>query len=165
MLIVLFFFSNFCPPGTCRKVCDATNVDSIQSAQRLKGCVVINGSLEIQIRGGGNYKWIRGLMFARSTYKVYNVCKKFKKEFPFVNYLDREKEVQWSVIFARDSWSKIRAVLFRVLPICRKDGVHELDWNWLALTRSPSKDKWKSGPMAKEGMWGYSRIAKFGNSS
>lgn len=40
--------------GTCRKMCDAANVDSIQSAQRLKGCVIINGSLEIQIRGGGN---------------------------------------------------------------------------------------------------------------
>lgn len=39
--------------GACRKICDAASVDSIQSAQRLKGCVIINGSLEIQIRGGG----------------------------------------------------------------------------------------------------------------
>lgn len=38
--------------GPCRKVCIAANVESIQSAQKLKGCVIINGSLEIQIRGG-----------------------------------------------------------------------------------------------------------------
>jgi len=42
--------------GPCRKVCIAANVESIQSAQKLKGCVIINGSLEIQIRGGSKYK-------------------------------------------------------------------------------------------------------------
>jgi len=44
--------------GPCRKVCIAANVESIQSAQKLKGCVIINGSLEIQIRGGSEYKRI-----------------------------------------------------------------------------------------------------------
>ncbi|XP_065207315.1 insulin-like peptide receptor isoform X2 [Planococcus citri] len=42
--------------GPCRKVCDAASVDSIQTAQRLRGCIVINGSLEIQIRGGNIVK-------------------------------------------------------------------------------------------------------------
>jgi len=44
--------------GPCRKVCIAANVESIQSAQKLKGCVIINGSLEIQIRGGSKYKYM-----------------------------------------------------------------------------------------------------------
>lgn len=38
--------------GMCRKDCPAANVDSIGSAQQLRGCTHIKGSLEIQIRGG-----------------------------------------------------------------------------------------------------------------
>lgn len=40
--------------GICPKVCSSFLVDSISSAQKLKGCTYINGSLVIQIRGGGN---------------------------------------------------------------------------------------------------------------
>lgn len=38
--------------GPCRKECPSASVDSIASAQRLRGCTYIKGSLEIQIRGG-----------------------------------------------------------------------------------------------------------------
>lgn len=40
--------------GICPKVCSSFLVDSVSSAQKLKGCTYINGSLVIQIRGGGN---------------------------------------------------------------------------------------------------------------
>lgn len=40
--------------GKCQKECPGTNIDSIESAKQLHGCTLINGSLEIQIRGGRN---------------------------------------------------------------------------------------------------------------
>ncbi|KAK8757577.1 hypothetical protein V5799_004791 [Amblyomma americanum] len=40
--------------GICPKVCSSFHVDGISSAQKIKGCTHINGSLIIQIRGGGN---------------------------------------------------------------------------------------------------------------
>jgi hypothetical protein len=42
--------------GRCRKNCGAANIDSIQSAQKLRGCTHIDGSLEIQIRSQGGRK-------------------------------------------------------------------------------------------------------------
>jgi hypothetical protein len=42
--------------GRCKKVCGAANIDSIQSAQKLRGCTRIDGSLEIQIRSQGGRK-------------------------------------------------------------------------------------------------------------
>ncbi|XP_034934198.1 insulin-like receptor [Chelonus insularis] len=40
--------------GPCLKECSGASVDSIASAQKLRGCTHIRGSLEIQIRGGKN---------------------------------------------------------------------------------------------------------------
>ncbi|XP_064650829.1 insulin-like peptide receptor isoform X2 [Lineus longissimus] len=40
--------------GPCPKECSGTKIESIATAQRLKGCTVIKGYLEIQIRGGKN---------------------------------------------------------------------------------------------------------------
>ncbi|KAK2579468.1 hypothetical protein KPH14_010782 [Odynerus spinipes] len=40
--------------GPCLKECAGASVDSIASAQKLRGCTHITGSLEIQIRGGKN---------------------------------------------------------------------------------------------------------------
>ncbi|XP_043602094.1 insulin-like receptor isoform X3 [Bombus pyrosoma] len=40
--------------GPCQKECAGANVDSIASAQKLRGCTHITGSLEIQLRGGKN---------------------------------------------------------------------------------------------------------------
>lgn len=37
--------------GRCAKECPGTNVDNLLSAQQLRGCTKIVGSLEIQIRG------------------------------------------------------------------------------------------------------------------
>ncbi|KAL0128719.1 hypothetical protein PUN28_003826 [Cardiocondyla obscurior] len=43
-----------CEGRWCPKECSGANVDSISSAQKLRGCTHIKGSLEIQIRGGKN---------------------------------------------------------------------------------------------------------------
>ncbi|KAI0216277.1 Insulin receptor [Lamellibrachia satsuma] len=40
--------------GKCPKICDGMVIDNVAAAQKLKGCVVINGILEIQIRGGSH---------------------------------------------------------------------------------------------------------------
>jgi len=42
--------------GPCRKECQGVNVDSIATAQKMRGCTYIKGSLEIQIRGGSEYQ-------------------------------------------------------------------------------------------------------------
>ncbi|XP_074651853.1 insulin-like peptide receptor [Tubulanus polymorphus] len=40
--------------GRCPKVCSGAKIDNIAAAQRLKGCTVINGMLDIQLKGGQN---------------------------------------------------------------------------------------------------------------
>jgi hypothetical protein len=44
--------------GPCRKECQGVNVDSIATAQKMRGCTYIKGSLEIQIRGGSEYQML-----------------------------------------------------------------------------------------------------------
>ncbi|KAF4083004.1 hypothetical protein AMELA_G00134960 [Ameiurus melas] len=48
--------SMFCTAcdGLCDKVCDGKDIDSVDAAQSLKDCTVINGSLRITIRRGKN---------------------------------------------------------------------------------------------------------------
>ncbi|XP_050440178.1 insulin-like receptor [Adelges cooleyi] len=69
--------------GPCRKVCIAANVESIQSAQKLKGCVVINGSLEIQIRGGTNI--VKELEESLSMIEEITGYLKVVRSFPLVS--------------------------------------------------------------------------------
>lgn len=46
--------SMFCSAcdGLCDKVCEGKDIDSLDAAQSLKDCTVINGSLRITIRRG-----------------------------------------------------------------------------------------------------------------
>lgn len=46
--------SMFCSAcdGLCDKVCEGKEIDSLDAAQSLKDCTVINGSLGINIRRG-----------------------------------------------------------------------------------------------------------------
>ncbi|XP_041082104.1 insulin-like growth factor 1a receptor isoform X2 [Polyodon spathula] len=48
--------SMFCSPcdGPCHKICDSSIIDSVDTAQSLKGCTVIGGNLVINIRRGNN---------------------------------------------------------------------------------------------------------------
>lgn len=62
----LLFFSLHCTPcaGPCPKVCDygkEKTIDSVTSAQELRGCTVVNGSLVINIRGGSKSCMSKGL--------------------------------------------------------------------------------------------------------
>lgn len=65
--IPLLFLSLMCTPclGPCPKVCHLLEgektIDSVTSAQELRGCTVINGSLIINIRGGSEC-WGSGLL-------------------------------------------------------------------------------------------------------
>lgn len=47
----------FCTPchGLCDKVCEGKVIDSVDSAQLLKDCTFIKGSLHINIRRGSKY--------------------------------------------------------------------------------------------------------------
>ncbi|XP_031443012.1 insulin-like growth factor 1 receptor isoform X2 [Clupea harengus] len=40
--------------GVCDKICESKNIDSVNAAQNLKGCTVIKGNLNINIRRGDN---------------------------------------------------------------------------------------------------------------
>ena len=44
---------NFCG-DSCPKICTSSLISDIGSVQKLKGCTIINGSLEIALRGGGS---------------------------------------------------------------------------------------------------------------
>ena len=58
------FCSLMCTPclGPCPKVCHLLEgektIDSVTSAQELRGCTIINGSLIINIRGGSECSWV-----------------------------------------------------------------------------------------------------------
>ena len=60
-LFLCSILSLMCTPclGPCPKVCQILEgektIDSVTSAQELRGCTVINGSLIINIRGGSEY--------------------------------------------------------------------------------------------------------------
>lgn len=45
-----------CITGNCPKKCDGSSIDNTQTAQLLKGCEIITGSLEIQLRSRGGGK-------------------------------------------------------------------------------------------------------------
>lgn len=62
----LLSFSLHCTPcaGPCPKVCDfgkEKTIDSVTSAQELRGCTVVNGSLVINIRGGSKFCMSKGV--------------------------------------------------------------------------------------------------------
>ena len=67
------FCSLMCTPclGPCPKVCHLLEgektIDSVTSAQELRGCTIINGSLIINIRGGSECSGGRGCRLLGST--------------------------------------------------------------------------------------------------
>lgn len=69
--------------GPCQKECAGTNVDSIASAQKLRGCTHIIGSLEIQIRGGKNI--VKELEDSLNTIEVIDGYLKIVRSFPLIS--------------------------------------------------------------------------------
>nr|XP_031833558.1 insulin-like receptor [Nomia melanderi] len=69
--------------GPCQKECSSRMVDSIASAQKLRGCTRITGSLEIQIRGGKNI--VKELEDNLSTIEEINGYLKIVRSFPLIS--------------------------------------------------------------------------------
>ncbi|XP_046628690.1 insulin-like receptor isoform X2 [Neodiprion virginianus] len=69
--------------GLCLKECSGTNVDSIASAQKLRGCTHITGSLEIQIRGGKNI--VKELEDSLSMIEEIDGYLKIVRSFPLIS--------------------------------------------------------------------------------
>ncbi|GIY56894.1 insulin-like receptor [Caerostris extrusa] len=71
-----------CKPcrGQCPKICAGAVVDSVGSAQKLKGCTQIYGSLEIQIQGGDNI--IKELESSLSSIQEIRGYLKIARSFP-----------------------------------------------------------------------------------
>lgn len=69
--------------GSCLKECTGANVDSIASAQKLRGCTHIAGSLEIQIRGGKNI--VKELEDNLSTIEEIDGYLKVIRSFPLIS--------------------------------------------------------------------------------
>lgn len=85
-----------CEPckGQCRKECQGVNVDSIATAQKMRGCTYIKGSLEIQIRGGKNV--VKELEENLSMLEEIEGYLKIVRSFPLVslNFLRRLRVIQ-----------------------------------------------------------------------
>lgn len=69
--------------GMCRKECKGANVDSIISAQNLRGCTHIKGSLEIQIRGGRNV--VKELEDNLNMIEIIDGYLKIVRSFPLIS--------------------------------------------------------------------------------
>jgi len=72
-----------CEGRWCLKECAGANVDSIASAQKLRGCTHIAGSLEIQIRGGKNI--VKELEDNLSTIEEIDGYLKIVRSFPLIS--------------------------------------------------------------------------------
>ncbi|XP_076760117.1 insulin-like receptor-like [Xylocopa sonorina] len=69
--------------GLCQKECPGASVDSISSAQKLRGCTHITGSLEIQIRGSKNI--VKELEDNLNTIEVIDGYLKIVRSFPLIS--------------------------------------------------------------------------------
>ncbi|XP_075217094.1 insulin-like receptor [Lycorma delicatula] len=69
--------------GPCKKECEGLSVDSIASAQKLRGCTYIKSSLEIQIRGGSNV--VKELEENLNMIEEINGYLKIVRSFPIVS--------------------------------------------------------------------------------
>ncbi|XP_059487087.1 insulin-like receptor [Neocloeon triangulifer] len=72
-----------CYGSQCRKECEGINVESIQTAQRLRGCTYIKGGLEITIRGGKNI--VRELEENLNSIREIENYLKIVRSFPLVS--------------------------------------------------------------------------------
>ncbi|XP_014476872.1 PREDICTED: insulin-like peptide receptor isoform X2 [Dinoponera quadriceps] len=84
--------------GPCLKECFATNVDSIASAQKLRGCTHIKGSLEIQIRGGKNI--VKELEESLNMIEEIDGYLKIVRSFPLIslNFLKSLRIIRGNVL-------------------------------------------------------------------
>lgn len=119
--------------GPCLKVCTATNVDSIASAQKLRGCTRIKGSLEIQIRGGKNI--VKELEESLSMIEEIDGYLKIVRSFPLIslNFLKSLRVIRGNEL-DNNKYS---------LAVLDNQNLQEL-WDW--STHSDIKILSKDGP-------------------
>ena len=84
--------------GLCQKECGGANIDSIASAQRLRGCTHITGSLEIQIRGGKNI--VKEMEDSLSMIEEIDGYLKVVRSFPLIslNFLKNLKIIRGNYV-------------------------------------------------------------------
>lgn len=85
--------------GPCPKVCSTTQVTNIDSAQSLKGCTEINGSLEIYIQSGGA-NVIRELEQNLQQLEEIRDFLKVSRSFPLItlNFLKKLRVIHGNVL-------------------------------------------------------------------
>ncbi|XP_011494410.1 PREDICTED: insulin-like peptide receptor [Ceratosolen solmsi marchali] len=112
--------------GPCLKECPGTIVDSIASAQKLRGCTHIKGNLEIAIRDGQNI--VRELEESLSGIEVITGYLKIFRSFPLIslNFLNNLTEIKGQNLEMKDY----------TLVVLDNQNLQEL-WNW--TTRPPLK--------------------------
>jgi hypothetical protein len=112
--------------GPCLKECPGTIVDSIASAQKLRGCTHIKGNLEIAIRDGQNI--VRELEESLSGIEVISGYLKIFRSFPLIslNFLNNLTEIKGQNLEMKDY----------TLVVLDNQNLQEL-WNW--TTRPPLK--------------------------
>lgn len=69
--------------GTCRKECRGAFLNNIETVQKLRGCTTIEGSLEIQIKGGENI--VKELERSLGDIVEINGYLKIARSFPLVS--------------------------------------------------------------------------------
>lgn len=84
--------------GPCQKECGGANIDSIASAQKLRGCTHITGSLEIQIRGGKNI--VKEMEDSLSMIEEIDGYLKIVRSFPLIslNFLKNLKIIRGNYV-------------------------------------------------------------------
>ncbi|XP_055689522.1 insulin-like receptor isoform X2 [Lutzomyia longipalpis] len=71
--------------GLCRKTCQAAKIDSISTAQQMRGCTHIAGSLEIQIMNQGGLNIVKELEEFLSNIEEIDGYLKVARSFPLVS--------------------------------------------------------------------------------
>ncbi|XP_012136523.2 insulin-like receptor-like isoform X2 [Megachile rotundata] len=117
--------------GPCQKECAGDFVDSIATAQQLRGCTRITGSLVIQIRGGKNI--VKELEDSLSTIEEIDGYLKIVRSFPLIslNFLKNLRVIRGNEI----NNSKYS------LLVMDNQNLQELwDWSWHRDIKILSKD-------------------------
>ncbi|XP_076640887.1 insulin-like receptor-like isoform X1 [Halictus rubicundus] len=118
--------------GPCQKECEGEMVDSIATAQKLRGCTRIKGSLVIQIRGGKNI--VKELEDNLSTIEEINGYLKIVRSFSLIslNFLKKLR-----LIGGNDDINPKYSLL-----VVDNQNLQELwDWSWHKEIKIMSKGK------------------------
>lgn len=118
--------------GPCQKECGSGNVENIASAQALRGCTHIRGSLQIQIRGGKNI--VKELEDNLSSIEEIDGYLKVVRSFPLIslNFLKNLRVIHGNDVEGSPY----------TLSVMDNQNLQELwDWSWHRDIKILSKGK------------------------